>query len=146
MRRPALPAGSAHSRQGRARSPGCGRDPRRDSRGLSAAGSRRYHSGARIRRATERSSGDARRLMRFLIDAQLPPALARRLVELGHDAEHVSDQQLAAATDSQIWDYALATAAVIVSKDEDFAQRKSLVENGPRLVWVRIRNTRRKEL
>ena len=84
--------------------------------------------------------------MRFLIDAQLPPALARQLVELGHDAEHVSDQQLAAATDSQIWDYALATAAVIVSKDEDFAQRKSLVENGPRLVWVRIRNTRRKEL
>ncbi|MFZ0208626.1 MAG: DUF5615 family PIN-like protein, partial [Roseiarcus sp.] len=55
--------------------------------------------------------------MRFLIDAQLPPALARRLVELGHDA----DQQLAAVTDSQIWDYALATAAVIVSKDEDFA-------------------------
>jgi predicted nuclease of predicted toxin-antitoxin system len=40
--------------------------------------------------------------MRFLIDAQLPPAPARRLVELGHDAEHVSDQQLAAATDSQI--------------------------------------------
>lgn len=75
-----------------------------------------------------------------------PPALARRLVELGHDAEHVFDQQLAAATDSQICDYALATAAVIVSKDEDFAQRKSLVENGPRLVWVRIRNTRRKEL
>ena len=38
-------------------------------------------------------------MMRFLIDAQLPPALARRLVELGHDA----DQQLAAVTDLQIW-------------------------------------------
>jgi predicted nuclease of predicted toxin-antitoxin system len=29
--------------------------------------------------------------VRFLIDAQLPPALARYLAALGHDAKHVSD-------------------------------------------------------
>jgi uncharacterized protein (DUF433 family) len=42
-------------------------------------------SRARIRRATERSSGDARRLMRFLIDAQLPPrALGARTRRESH--------------------------------------------------------------
>ena len=34
---------------------------------------------------------------------------------------------------------------MIASKDEDFAQRKALVENGPRVVWVRIPNARRRE-
>ncbi|MGO9770916.1 MAG: DUF5615 family PIN-like protein [Roseiarcus sp.] len=38
--------------------------------------------------------------MRFLVDAQLPPALARRLAEPGHEAERVADRQLAAASDT----------------------------------------------
>jgi len=29
--------------------------------------------------------------MRFLVDAQLPPALARTLEAGGHEAEHVAD-------------------------------------------------------
>jgi predicted nuclease of predicted toxin-antitoxin system len=33
--------------------------------------------------------------MRFLVDAQLPPALARWLAEKGHDARHVADVGLA---------------------------------------------------
>jgi predicted nuclease of predicted toxin-antitoxin system len=53
---------------------------------------------------------------------------------------------MAAASDRQIWDYALAGAAVIVTKDEGFAQRRALGESGPRVVWVRIRNARRREL
>ena len=32
--------------------------------------------------------------MRFVIDAQLPPALARWLAAQGHEAEHVGDQQM----------------------------------------------------
>jgi predicted nuclease of predicted toxin-antitoxin system len=84
--------------------------------------------------------------MRFLVDAQLPPALARRLAERGHEAEHVADRQLAAASDTRIWDFALQTAAVIITKDEDFAQRKALEASGPRVVWIRLPNTRRREL
>jgi hypothetical protein len=60
--------------------------------------------------------------MRFLVDAQLPPALARWLAAKGHEAEHVADRRRGAATDSAIWDYALEAAAAIVTKDEDFAQ------------------------
>jgi predicted nuclease of predicted toxin-antitoxin system len=41
--------------------------------------------------------------VRFLVDAQLPPALARVLSEKGHEAEHVADLGLVSATDSKIW-------------------------------------------
>lgn len=84
--------------------------------------------------------------MRFLVDAQLPPALARWLVAKGHEAVHVGDIDMQAASDAAIWDHAMATASVIVSKDEDFAQRKVLADSGPAVVWIRLRNTRRRDL
>jgi predicted nuclease of predicted toxin-antitoxin system len=84
--------------------------------------------------------------MRFLIDAQLPPALARWLSSAGHHAEHVADIGLARARDGEIWTYALSAGAVIVSKDEDFALRKVLNRNGPSIVWIRLPNSRRGEL
>jgi predicted nuclease of predicted toxin-antitoxin system len=42
--------------------------------------------------------------MRFLVDAQLPPALARWFAANGHTAEHVADRQLEAASGAAIWD------------------------------------------
>jgi len=58
--------------------------------------------------------------MRFLVDAQLPPALARLLETRGHQAEHVPDIAPGNTPDSDLWDYAIEHAAVIVIKDEDF--------------------------
>jgi predicted nuclease of predicted toxin-antitoxin system len=80
--------------------------------------------------------------VRFVVDAQLPPALARRLERLGHAAEHVADRGMASAPDDAIRDYATAVGAVIVTKDEDFAIRRLLAE-GPAVVWLRLGNTRR---
>ena len=71
--------------------------------------------------------------MRFLIDAQLPPALARWLTSKGQEAQHVADVGLASALDKEIWNYALAAGAVIVSKDDGFAQRRVLAAEGPRV-------------
>lgn len=45
--------------------------------------------------------------MRFVVDAQLPPALARLLTAKGHSAVHVEDVGLRDADDSPIWGYAL---------------------------------------
>lgn len=84
--------------------------------------------------------------MRFIVDAQLPPALARWLASNGHDAEHVADRNMADAPDKAIWDFALECSAVIVTKDEDFAQRHALIGSGPPVVWIRVPNTRRREL
>lgn len=84
--------------------------------------------------------------MRFLVDAQLPPALARWLVACGHEAQHLVDLDMQGASDRMIWDVALSTDAIIISKDEDFALRKTLDRSGPPIVWVRLPNSRRREL
>jgi len=80
--------------------------------------------------------------VRFIVDAQLPPALARRLEALGHIAEHVADIGMDAASDDAVRTYAVRVGAVIVTKDEDFAIRRLLTE-GPAVVWLRLGNTRR---
>lgn len=83
--------------------------------------------------------------MRFLIDAQLPPALARHIESLGHHAEHVFDSGRTSASDRLIRIYAAEIGAVIVTKDEDFAVHR-LLHEGPAVIWVRVGNTRRAEL
>jgi predicted nuclease of predicted toxin-antitoxin system len=84
--------------------------------------------------------------MRFLIDATLPPALALYLAAQGHEAEHVTAIGLGGAKDQAIWEYAGRVGAVIVSKDEDFAQRTFLGKGGPPVIWIRMPNTRKREL
>jgi predicted nuclease of predicted toxin-antitoxin system len=42
-----------------------------------------------------------------------------------------------------IWDEALAGGFVLISKDEDFARRRSLTTKGLHVVWIRLGNTRR---
>ena len=83
--------------------------------------------------------------MRFLIDAQLPPDLARQLTSLGHEAEHVADCGLLDVSDEKIWSYAVAAGMAIVTKDRDFADTRSL-RDGPQIVWLRFGNTRKAEL
>ncbi|GAB3142612.1 DUF5615 family PIN-like protein [Marisediminicola antarctica] len=84
--------------------------------------------------------------MRFLIDAQLPPALARRLTEHGHIAEHVTDIGLGDAADLTLWTYAIEQGAVLVTKDEDFRDMLLLRGSPPTVVWVRAGNARRHAL
>ena len=84
--------------------------------------------------------------MHFVIDAQLPPALARWISSQGYVAEHVLDLAMARTSDRGIWDYALACGAVIVTKDQDFASRRASEAIGPLVVWLRCGKTRRQEL
>jgi predicted nuclease of predicted toxin-antitoxin system len=79
--------------------------------------------------------------VKFIVDAQLPPALARALREAAHDAQAVRELGLREASDSHIWDYALANRTVIVTKDQDFAERLLAGKTGPVIVWLRIGNT-----
>ncbi|MBS0184516.1 MAG: DUF5615 family PIN-like protein [Nitrospira sp.] len=48
--------------------------------------------------------------MNFLIDAQLPPALARLIISLGHGAVHVEEVGILLSTDQAIWNYGVANA------------------------------------
>ncbi|HEX7740068.1 MAG TPA: DUF5615 family PIN-like protein [Marmoricola sp.] len=84
--------------------------------------------------------------MRFLVDAQLPPALARLISTHGHVAEHVIDIGPGDASDRDLWAYALEHGSAIVTKDEDFAYMVAAGKQSPVVVWVRVGNTRRAEL
>jgi predicted nuclease of predicted toxin-antitoxin system len=79
-------------------------------------------------------------MIRFLIDAQLPPGLARRFASRGYPAEHVNRISLGIATDLAIWRHAARTGATLVTKDEDFVALARRETHGPRVVWVRIGN------
>ena len=76
--------------------------------------------------------------MRFLIDAQLPPALARWLRAQGHEAKAVREVGLREAADSEIWTFAEQGAWIVVTKDDDFAERVLMHSGGPQVVWLRI--------
>jgi predicted nuclease of predicted toxin-antitoxin system len=84
--------------------------------------------------------------MRFLVDAQLPPTLARWLAQEGHEAEHVFDRLPPGTTDTTIWNEAVRLDAVIVTKDEDFQLRSLHVGHGPKIVWLRVGNTSNRAL
>ena len=66
--------------------------------------------------------------MRFLVDEQLPVALARWISARGHDAQHVTDVGLGGMPDSALWDWAQSSSAAIVTKDEDFVLAASRME------------------
>jgi len=84
--------------------------------------------------------------MRYIIDAQLPPSLARMIVSLGGEAKHVLELDMLEASDSVIWDLALSEGYVIITKDEDFAKRLKQSKVAPPIVWLRVGNVGRKAL
>ena len=84
--------------------------------------------------------------MQLLVDAQLPPALARWLADRGYTSEHVFDLGMTGADDRDIWAYAVQVGAVIVTKDEDFAELRARAGDGPPIVWIRVGNVSRREL
>lgn len=84
--------------------------------------------------------------MIFLIDAQLPPALAHWLIQQGHEAQHVDKVGLRDAEDFEIWNYAFSNGTIIVTKDEDFAERTARTTSGPVIVWLRIGNATNRAL
>jgi predicted nuclease of predicted toxin-antitoxin system len=58
--------------------------------------------------------------MKLLIDNALSPRVADGLREAGHDAIHVRELGLAAATDEELFELAAAESRIIVSADTDF--------------------------
>jgi predicted nuclease of predicted toxin-antitoxin system len=62
--------------------------------------------------------------VRFLIDNALSPVLAERLRTAGHDAVHVRDYELQAASDDEIFERAQQEQRVIVSDDPSSKRRR----------------------
>jgi len=84
--------------------------------------------------------------VKFLLDAQLPPVLARWLQEAGHEVQPVREVGLREAEDGAIWSYAQAYGFVLLTKDEDFAMRAQQAQAGPVIVWLRVGNSSNRAL
>jgi len=78
--------------------------------------------------------------LRFPIDAQLPPSLARWLRARGYPSDHVHEIGPGAASDDEIEAEPGRPGVVIWSKDADFAARAKRAQ-GPQVVWLRLGNT-----
>lgn len=84
--------------------------------------------------------------MKFVIDQQLPPALIAWVQKRGHEAEHVRNIGLRDAVDPEIWRHAEQSGSAVITKDENFASRRSRVAAGPVIIWLRIGNSTTPEL
>jgi predicted nuclease of predicted toxin-antitoxin system len=60
--------------------------------------------------------------MRFLLDMNLPPALAEWLRAEGHDAIHVVEAGLGELPDSAIFEHAAVERRIVVTFDLDFGE------------------------
>lgn len=78
--------------------------------------------------------------LRFLIDAQLPPGLAKRLAASGHDTVHLHGVMSPEATDMEVAVEANRREAVLISKDEDFADLSRRGIFLVPLLWIRCGN------
>jgi predicted nuclease of predicted toxin-antitoxin system len=66
--------------------------------------------------------------VKFVVDAQLPPALARLLREVGCDAFAVREIGLREASDAEIWRYAVQQQAAITQRMRTSRSVASIVE------------------
>lgn len=84
--------------------------------------------------------------MKFLVDAQLPPALADWIEEHGHQASHISRVGGVGVSDGTIWQMARRESSIIVTKDRDFAIWAAARRDGPQVVWIRLGNATSRNL
>lgn len=81
--------------------------------------------------------------MRFLVDMNLPPGLARWLTEQGHDALHVTDAGYAASPDHEILSQAAIEGRIVVSFDLDFGDIAGAArQSGTGVVLLRLHSAR----
>lgn len=84
--------------------------------------------------------------MKFLVDNQLPAALARWLNSQGYSALHVLDIGLDAVDDAVIWQRTIEENWILISKDEDFFHMANQPDATVQVIWVRLGNCRKQAL
>ena len=86
-------------------------------------------------------------MIKFLIDAQLPPSLAIVLKEKGFDAIHtLSLPNKNLTTDEEICQISLTESRVVITKDSDFYHSFILKNKPYKLLMIKAGNLRKEEI
>jgi len=81
--------------------------------------------------------------VQFLVDANLPPRLARLLRERGHEACHVAEAGLGTAKDHELFQRARNEGWIVVTRDLDFADLAAASGGLPAgVILMRLRSSR----
>jgi predicted nuclease of predicted toxin-antitoxin system len=86
-------------------------------------------------------------MLKFIVDTQLPPLLAKYLHQKGYDAVHTThflDGHL--LQDEQITIIAIAESRIVVTKDSDFLDHYMLHGVPPNVLLLQFGNVSNKEL
>jgi predicted nuclease of predicted toxin-antitoxin system len=79
--------------------------------------------------------------MKFLVDAQLPLRLARRLQEVGYDTLHTQDLPLQNATpDVEINRISIQQQRIVITKDADFVNSFLTIQEPYKLLTITTGN------
>jgi predicted nuclease of predicted toxin-antitoxin system len=84
--------------------------------------------------------------VKFLVDNQLPKALAHWLRQKGYYADHVLERGQGQTDDRLLWQEAIQENRIVVSKDEDFFILATRPNDPGSLLWLRIGNCRTQHL
>jgi predicted nuclease of predicted toxin-antitoxin system len=80
--------------------------------------------------------------VKLLFDANVSHKLVSALAAEYPGSTHVRDVGLRGASDSQVWDHAVAHGLAIVSKDTDFRERSYVEGFPPKVIWLDVGNAK----
>ena len=78
--------------------------------------------------------------MKLLLDENLSEALCSLLKDIFPETRHIRSVGLQGESDAAIWEFAVASKFVIVSKDSDFMERAILGNHHSKVIWIRLGN------
>lgn len=80
--------------------------------------------------------------MSLIVDAQLSPHLAPWISQtFGMEAFSVGYLGYRDATDTEIFEYARASQAIVLTKDDDFVRLHHQRGSPPKIIWITCGNT-----
>ena len=86
-------------------------------------------------------------MLKFIVDTQLPPSLARFLSGKGFDAVHTTDfPQGHLLADKAIRNIAVDEGRIIISKDSDFYDAYILKGTPPQVLFLQLGNIKNADL